>query len=157
MGHDISSYRVKVNIDFDKELHEGNGLEQGDEVSYLRFSAGNIVGQFLFYESLGAQGFNNGCSGNGDDEIFTLEQIKIAKAKLNYIATDDSISGQINNYSNEDKHRQFKALVSMFGGNPDDALLKENEERIKHEVEKINEFYDKILASGEEQIIIGFY
>ena len=156
MGHDISAYKIKVNV--------GEAVVKADmdkEVAYLRFAAWNTVGQYLFYESLDAQHFNSGCSGDGSEEMYTVEQIKTAKEKLKYISSDDSIKGDVKNYSLEDKHNFFKGLMKMFGGNPAEMMSKENEDRIKSEVkselERINEFYDKIIDCGEEEVCISFY
>jgi hypothetical protein len=149
MGHDISACRIKANLQ--------KGIEiESTEIAYLRFGAWNTVGQYLFYESLDAQQFNGGCSGNGEEEIYIIEQIKIAKEKLKYIYTEDDLNNQVTNYSNEEKHNMFKGLISMFGGNPDEMLSGENKEMLKYAIEDINKFYDNILNCGETEIVICF-
>jgi len=163
MGHDISARRFKVRLPFEEKSHDddvirlSNGVEVGEEVAYVRFSAGNVVGQFLFYESLDAQKFNSGCSGDGGDEVFSTEQINLAKEKLNYLGSDEGISSQIGSYSQDEKHNMFKNLISMLGGTPSEIFSKENKEAIKCELEKINGFYDAILNCGDTEIYIGFW
>jgi hypothetical protein len=151
MGHDISAFKIESKND------DNIGFREGEEISYACFSAGNIVGQYLFYESLNAQKFNAGCSGGGGRDVYTIDQIKTAKSKLNYISSDDNVSAEIKRYSFDEKHNIFKNLIDRLNGNPESALLKGDAERIKHEIKKINQFYDNILNSGEETIMIGFY
>jgi hypothetical protein len=157
MGHDISSYRFKINEDFDPELHEGDGVELTNEISYLRFAAWNQVGQFLFYNSLNANEFNMGCSGSGNYKIFTIEEIKAAKAKLKYIATgEEELSAQLAAYSLDERHSFFEMVVKSFGGSVGDKLSELNQREVNEEVEKINEFYNKIIAKKYKKIAIFF-
>lgn len=140
MGHDISS--------FDKKTIK--------EISYLRFSASSFVGQYLFYESLNAQSFNGGCSGTGEEKEYTVEEIKTAKAKLNYILGEDNICDEISAYSLDEKHDFFKVVMGSLGINSDENLGEKNKEEIELYGKEINEFFDKIIESGETTVMIIF-
>jgi hypothetical protein len=140
MGHDISSFNKKT----------------VKEISYLRFSASSVVGQYLFYESLNAQCFNGGCSGNGEEKEYTVDEIKTAKAKLNYILGEDTICDEIGAYSLDERHDFFKSVMGGLGVNSDEAFSEKNKEEVEFYGKEINEFFDKIIESGETTVMIIF-
>lgn len=140
MGHDISSFNKKTI----------------KEISYLRFSASSVVGQYLFYESLNAQCFNGGCSGTGEEKEYTVEEIKTAKAKLNYILGEDNICDEINAYSLDEKHDFFKLVMGSLGVDSDKEFGEKSKEEVELYGKEINEFFDKIIESGETSVKIIF-
>jgi len=146
MGHDISAFKVKL----------PDSSTEREEVAYIRFAMWNTVGIYLFYESLEAQKYNAGCSGSGESETYTLEQIKAAKAKLNYIVGDDDIIDQIENYSNSKESNPFKEMLTNLFGNSPSLTREEMQERFSRMTDEINEFFDKIIATEEEVVVIDF-
>ena len=141
MGHYISVFTKENNI---------------DEVTCLVIAASNFIAQYLFYESMNAQEYNGGCSGNGEEKVFAKKEIEIAKAKLKYISTDDNIKYDIQRYSNDEKHDYFKDCIEKLSGNPSEVLTEVLSGEIDFEVERINGFFDQILQNKDEEVILWF-
>jgi len=146
MGHDISAFKVKL----------PDSSTEREEVAYIRFAMWNTVGQYLFYESLNAQKFNNGVSGSFDSETYSLEEIKKAKEKLNYIVGDSDIIEQILNYSAEEDKSEFKEILKQTLSNLPHLDEEQIKERFECTVREINEFYNFIISSKEEVVEISF-
>lgn len=140
MGHDISVYIEK------------EGVKK--EVSYLRIQAFDVNTAFFLYNSLNAEKFSGGVSGNGERKMFSFKEIKTAKSKFNYMISEDEyfIDQEINSFSHENSERMLKALEDIFGERPIKVdnfsdLTPKDKKYIKN---KLNFFFDEILMHINE-------
>jgi hypothetical protein len=139
MGHDISAYKKGDN----------------KEIAYLRIGASNRTKANIFYASLDAQKYDGGVSGTANEIDFNLNNIKLAKSKLGYLKKEDP-----SYYKNREADKGSADMLAMVsemltGGAADLGIEQGDPDR--YEIEDIEKFYDDIIATGVNEIIISFY
>lgn len=146
MGHDIYAKRID---------REGRTSSK-DDISYLRIGASNRVKANLFYTALDAEEFDAGCSGCGSVEEFTREEINLAISRLKYLAIEDP-KVYTSTKKDEATHKMMSAVMEaitggLAGGIPFDTTKNDLDE-IATDIES---FFNDIIASGEDKVIIEF-
>jgi esterase/lipase len=136
MGHDIIA-KVKG----DKK-----------DVSYIRIGAFNANKSFFLYDSLDSQEMNGGVSGIRDTKNFSIEEIKLAKAKFNYMIGEDSdeVENLITENTKESVSEMKDVLESLFGIEIPTNIKSISQKEKDMISEDINGFFDDIIKKDKE-------
>jgi len=140
MAHEISAYIEKENMK--------------KEVSYLRIQAFDINASFFLYNSLNSEEFSRGVSGNEGRKLFSHKDVVTAKAKFNYMITEDEkfIDASINSFLHDNTHKMISALEDIFGEKPIkvDSFSDLSPKDKKYIQNKLNYFFDEIIMNIKE-------
>ena len=137
MGHDISGF-IKG--------------QTGKEIAYLRIGAFNTNKSFFFYDAIQSQECNGGVSGTGVEKSFTNEELKIAKQRLNYMLGEnkEEVENLVLENTNESVDKMKNLFEQTLGIDMGSIAPQLSEEETVIIGESINEFLDKLIATGGE-------
>lgn len=137
MGHDISGF-IKG--------------QTGKEIAYLRIGAFNTNKSFFFYDAIQSQECNGGVSGTGVEKYFTNEELKIAKQRLNYMLGEnkEEVENLVLENTNESVDKMKNLFEQTLGIDMGSIAPQLSEEETVIIGESINEFLDKLIATGGE-------
>lgn len=137
MGHDISGF-IKG--------------KPSEEIAYLRIGAFNTNKSFFFYDAIQSQKCNGGVSGNGKEKIFTNEELKIAKKRLNYMLgeSEQEIQNLVTESTSENVEEMKETLENFLGVDIGSVAPQISEEEKEMIGESINKFLDALIETGQD-------
>ncbi len=132
------------------------------EIARLSIGAGNKTLQTLFYESLQAQAYNNLCSGSGEINDYSRQQIKHALARLGYLSGED-----VTPLAKPGRNPFHELLQIISGadvldngvmlGVPQNVVVVQSPPASQMELyERVRNFYTTILDYGASVVTISF-
>lgn len=149
MSHEIQAYKNGVDLKCARNKLEQDGdVEEYWETTraaYLVRSAGNPLARVM-YIILDVQQFDGGCSGLGDERLFTMDEIKSAWAFLD--ENEDDLAAI------EGIPADFKQLMKSLG-----AVLMtspRHEPDLHREREFLQACVDEMHSSKTDTILISF-
>jgi esterase/lipase len=122
------------------------------EASYIRIGAFNSNKSFFLYDALESKEMNGGVSGIGDTKNFSIEEIKLAKAKFNYMIGEDNdeVENLITENTKDSVSEMKNVLESLFGVEIPTNIKSISQEEKDMISEDINRFFDDIIKTDKE-------